>query len=172
MFKHLDDGEWNEYLEKGFSIDLNEAIDEQLERSDGNVLYDEIAEKLVGLLSQEDLSLLAFEGLRNRVGAYIRSLRRPAPRTSNGSARWDNVAENRNKLEEHYVRTGRGRGVKPLLECTAFDLEGAVAYYTEQGNSFHAKAKAYDEVKGLLVREGADTVADVDQALVERRLRV
>lgn len=170
MFQHTDDGQWAESLERKFSVDLNGAIREELDRADGEITYEDLARKVVGLLSADDLSQLAFEGLQARVGSYVRMLRRPKPRSANGSARWDNVAENRNKLEEHYVQTGDG--LKPLLECTAYDLEGAVAYYTEKGNAYHARAKAYDEVKSYLTREGAEIVADLDESLVERRLGV
>jgi hypothetical protein len=171
MFRHSEDDQWEEHANRTFSIDLNEAIREQLERVDGEPIANDMARNLIGLLSTDDLSRLAFEGLSHRVGSYIRRGRRPQPRRkTNGSSRWDQVNKHRDALEGHYVQTGSG--LKHLMDCTVYDLEGAVAYYTEKGNAYHARAKAYGEVKYRLKSQRGETVSDLDRPMVRRLLNV
>ena len=108
MYREADDDQWEQHANRKFSIDLNEVIDQQLELVEDNLDYPTIARNIVGLLSEEDLAELALEGLSNRVGSHVRRLRKPAPRKTKGSARWDQVKDMRDRLEEHWDKTGHG----------------------------------------------------------------
>lgn len=171
MYRQADEKQWETYEDKPFSLNLTEAFHEALADADPDDLYGSVARSVFPSLSKGDKERLAFEALRARAGSCVRTDRRPARRSANGSARWDTVSEARRAgLEDHYVQTGER--LKPLLECTAWDLDGAVAYYRQCGQAFFDKADRYDRVKKKLASQGAASVSELDRATVERILDV
>lgn len=167
MYREKTENQWDEYTDRGFSINLNEAFHEVLPDADLDDFYGSIARAVFGLLSVEDKERLAFEGLRSRAGSCVRRDRRPIRRT-NGSARWDQANEARRRgLEDHYVQTGEGP--KPLLECTGWDMQDAVAYYDQHIDRFTDRRDRYAAIRDKLSSMDA-SVAELGEEALERIL--
>lgn len=143
--------------------DVTELIRQQLDRANGSLDYDALAEAIARDLSPEDQHHYLIRGLRDVVAAKIASLRPPATRAPGGatrSARWDQVKDERDRLEDWWVGFN-SRPPKPLLNCSPVDLLDAAEWYEKRAAGFQARAAAYTKLANTLRRRGASTPADL-----------
>lgn len=141
--------------------DVTELIREQLDRANGSLDYEALAEAIARDLSPEDQHHYMVRGLRDVVAAKVASLRPPATRGEAGrSARWDQVKDARDVLEDWWVGF-QDRPSKPLLNCSSADLLDAADWYEKRAAGYQARAAAYTKLANTLRRRRASTPADL-----------
>ena len=113
-------------------------------------------------LTPPDVRYYAVRGLAEKVRVAMSQRRKGGGPTS--SARWSETARQQASGELELARIAVYTGVehKWLPDCSADDLDGAVAEYERQAEALRAGAKKLTTLAGMVRRKrGANTVADL-----------
>lgn len=147
---------------------LSELIAQQVERANGSLDIEDMAARIVRQLSPDELQERALHDIRDHVARWVASRRPPTSSEGNESARWNQVRESRDLLDEWWV-SFQGRAPKPLLDCSPEDLDDAAEWYEVRATGYAARAEAYRKLAKRTRRAGG-SVGDLPREDVRRLL--
>ena len=150
---------------------LGSMIREHLEGANGSVDLDAIAEALAEEIDAEMARAVLVKGLRSRVAALVAADRPPATFSNNGnrSGRWDQVAQNLDKLDDWYF-SFTDRAPKHLMDCSAQDLDEASEWYEKRAEGYAARAESYRKLATRIRKSKKSSPADLPREEVRRLL--
>lgn len=152
---------------------VRELIASEVESVNGSLDPGEIAERIVAGLSPEELREQAVWALRREVAQFVAALRPPTqpPSSAKGSARWEQVKDARDLLDDWWVSfQDPQRAGKRLLDCSPADLLDAAEWYEKRAAGYQARADAYSKLANTLRRRKVATPADLPREEVRRIL--
>lgn len=151
-------------------VSITELIRDYVDHANGSLDYNELAERIAADLPPEDQHRYLIRGLREAVAMAVCGMRPPTHADPSRSARWDQVKDARDVLEDWWVAFNDGRPGKPLLNCTPADLLDAAEWYEKRAAGYKARAEAYTKLANTLRRHSVQTPADLPREQVRKIL--
>lgn len=157
------------------TLDFSDLFDQVMDDANGGIDYGEAAEAIVHGFTPDEFTEFArplvVAAVRERLRNHIAQYRPPAisRKTSGRSARWDNVKEVRDRLDEWWVAF-TDRESKPLLDCSASDLDEAAEWYAKRAAGYQARAGAYQTLASEIRKARKSCAAELSREKVRRIL--
>ncbi len=127
-----------------------------------------VASVVMDALSDDELAAIAADLIAARVRALCSNA--ASSRRRSRSAKWDAVAETRERLDVLRQAVLVGDVMKPLGECSRTDLGLVVRGARLRAKVFARRARAFELLDEEMERRGAAVVADLPVEVVERVL--